>query len=116
MEYAECSVRSLSSINLFKKAILKFFDISCERNHSYFDHSIDKYTSVLHARLRLNCCALNYCLFRINRSLTPDCTCGAGCETVAHYLLKCPGYAALRSILLWLLPKFMVIAGVVYLI
>ena len=43
---------------------------------------------------------MNYYLFRINRSLTPDCICGAGCETVAHYLLKCPRYAALRSILL----------------
>ena len=82
----EYSVSSLPSINLFKKAILKFFDISCDRNHSYFDHSIDRYTSVVHARLRLNCCALNYYLFRINRSLTPDCICGAGCETVAHYL------------------------------
>jgi hypothetical protein len=58
----EYSVRSLPSINLFKKAILKFFEISCDRNHSYFDHSIDRYTSVLHARLRLNCCALNYYL------------------------------------------------------
>ena len=96
----EYSVCSLSSINLFKKAILKFLDISCDRNHSYFDHSIDRSTSVLHACLLLNCCALICYLFRINCSLTPDCICGSGCETLAHYLLKCPWYAALRSILL----------------
>jgi hypothetical protein len=58
--------------------------------------NIEKYSSVLHARLRLNCDALNYYLFKINCIIiTPTCICGASCESVIHYLLYCPRYAAL---------------------
>ena len=63
-------------------------------------YSIDRYSSVLHTRLRLDACALNYYLFRIGKNVSPACLCGADHETVKHYLIKCPFYAALRSHLL----------------
>jgi hypothetical protein len=50
--------------------------------------------------LRLNCNALNYYLLKINCRLSPACSCGDSCESVIHYLLYCPRYAALRLSLL----------------
>ena len=65
-----------------------------------FDFSINRYSSVLHSRLRLDACALNYYLFRMGKKVFPACPCEADHETVKHYLIKCPSYAALRSHLL----------------
>ena len=86
--------RNTISISLFKKFLSRFFDIP--NYNKYYDFSIDRYSSILHTRLRLNCSALNYYLFKINYSLSPACTCGAKCESLIHYLLQCPRYAALR--------------------
>lgn len=90
--------RNTLSISLFKKSLFHFFDITSY--NKYFDYSIDRYSSILHTRLRLNCSALNYYLFNINCSSSPACACGANCESVTHYLLKCPRYSALRLSLL----------------
>ena len=86
--------RNTISISLFKKFLSRSFDIP--NYNKYYDFSIDRYSSILHTRLRLNCSALNYYLFKINYSLSPACTCGAKCESLIHYLLQCPRYAALR--------------------
>ena len=53
-----------------------------------------------HTRLRLNCCALNYYLFKIDCAISPACARGANHESIKHYLLHCPRYAALRFPLL----------------
>ena len=90
--------RNTILISLFKKFLSRFFDIP--NYNKYYDFSIDRYSSILHTRLRLNCSALNYYLFKINCSLSPACTCGAKCESLIHYLLQCPRYAALRLSLL----------------
>jgi hypothetical protein len=96
IDYVE---RNNLSINVFKSQYLKnFFDISSYSK--YFDYSIDRYSSILHTRLRLNCCTLNYYLFKIDCIVSPVCVCGAICESVTHYLLECPRYSALRLPLL----------------
>ena len=90
--------RNSKSIGYFKSSLTSFFDI--QTYTGYYDFSIDRYSSILHTRLRLNCNALNYYLFKINCRLSPACSCGDSCESVIHYLLYCPRYAALRLSLL----------------
>jgi hypothetical protein len=51
---------------------------------------------ILHARLRMNCCALNTHLFIRNLVESPNCICGIT-ETVSHFLLDCPRHTTLRQ-------------------
>jgi hypothetical protein len=50
----------------------------------------------IHTRIRLGACALNYYLFKIDCKLSPKCTCGFEIETINHYFLHCPIFAAQR--------------------
>ena len=78
--------------------MLELIDISTyEKRYNY---SLHRYSSILHTRLRFNCCALNYYHFMINCTTSPACDCGANYESVNHCLLFCPRYAAHRSSLL----------------
>ena len=86
------------SISVSKQYLNRFFGLS--NYNKLFDYSIDRYSSILHIRLRLNCCTLNYYLFKIDCLTSPACICGENIETVTHYLLKCPRYSALRFSLL----------------
>jgi ribonuclease HI len=47
---------------------------------------------VLITRLRTGHCRLNEYLYRFNKIDTPECECGAGKETVDHFLLNCELY------------------------
>ena len=77
--------------------LFSYFDIpDCGDYHNAFD----RYSSVLHCRLRLDCNALNYYLFKIHCALSPACFCGAKYETIVHNFLYCPRYAAQRISLL----------------
>ena len=69
-------------------------------NFKPFDYSIDRYTSVVHTRIRLDACALNYHLHRIGIKQSPACSCGFVNESKSHYFLNCPNYAAQRQTLL----------------
>ena len=60
----------------------------------------DRYLSVLHTRLRLGHCGLNYYLFIINCKESPSCICGAPREDALHFLLLCPCFAAQCLLLL----------------
>ena len=57
-------------------------------------------TPVIHTRLRLDACALNYFLFKIGRKESPACFSGFYSESVRHFFLKCPLFAASRHKLL----------------
>ena len=54
----------------------------------------------IHTRLRLNVCALNYYLFKIGSKPSPECLCGFEIESINHYFLHCPLFAAPRLKLL----------------
>ena len=88
--------RDLSSVKVFKRSLCQCFDIQIY--NKLYDFANDRFTSILHTRLRLGCCGLNYYLFKINCILSPMCICNTEHETcrVANYLLRCPRYAALR--------------------
>ena len=45
----------------------------------------------MHTRLRTECSALNYYLYRRNLIPSPNCVCGA-IENNNHYLFRCPRY------------------------
>ena len=51
-------IRDSDSLNTFKNRLKNFFDISNYKKR--FSFALDRYSSILHTRLRLNCCALNY--------------------------------------------------------
>ena len=81
----------------FKRCLQDFFYISTYEKR--YDYALDRYSSILHTRLRLNCCALNYHLFKINCVTSPACDCGFNCESVIHYFLYCPRYTLRTSLL-----------------
>ena len=72
-------------------------------SHSYnklFDFSFSRRASVDHTRLRLGFSCLREYLFKINRCASPVCECSLDSESVKHFLLFCPRYAAQRNVLL----------------
>ena len=70
--------------------------------HSYnklFDFSLSRRASIDHTRLRLGFSCLREYLFKINRCASPFCECGLESESVKHFFLFCPRYAAQRNVL-----------------
>ena len=94
----DTSVHALDSVILFKKALFRIFDVP--QQNMLFNFSLDRYSSIIHTRLRLNVCALNYYLFKIGCKPSPECLCGFEVESINHYFLHCPVFAAPRLKLL----------------
>ena len=86
------------SLPIFKAKLKSVFCLT-KYNH-LFDFSVTHRASVLHTRLRLGFHALNEYLFTINCCLSPKCDCGMGNETIKHYFLFCPRFAAPRALFL----------------
>ena len=64
------SVRNLESVISFKYALFRIFDVPHYKR--LFNFSLDRYSSIIHTRLRLNVCALNYYLFKIGVNPLPN--------------------------------------------
>jgi hypothetical protein len=64
-----------------------------------YKYSLTRYASILHTRLRFGFFGLNSYLFRIKCNLSPSCACGYRGESVLHYYILCPRYAAQRTVL-----------------
>ena len=62
--------------------------------------SLIRRASIYHTRLRLGFSCLREYLFKINRCASPFCECGLDTESVKHFFLFCPRYAAQRNLLL----------------
>ena len=65
-----------------------------------FDFSFSRHASIYHTRLRLGFSCLREYLFKINRCASPFGECGLDIESVKHFFLFCPRYAAQRNLLL----------------
>ena len=91
-------VRSIPSLRVFKKSLLSYFSFPVK--NSLYGVALDRFSSIIHTRLRLDACALNYYLFKIGRKESPACFCGFNLESVKHFFLKCPLFAASRHKLL----------------
>ena len=61
-----------------------------------FNVHLNRWASILHARLRLGSHSLNEYSFKINCCSSPICHCGIENETVEHYFLNRPRFAAQR--------------------
>ena len=90
----DITVRSFESVTSFQNALFTIFDVPCYE--TLFNFSLDRYSSIIHTRLRLNVCGLNYYLFKIGRIPSPECLCGFEIESINHYFLHCPFFAASR--------------------
>ena len=62
-----------------------------------FNVYLNRWASILHAHLRLGSHSLNEYLFKINCCSSPICHCGIENETVEHYFLYFPRFAAQRA-------------------
>ena len=76
-------IRCLQSIGPFKKALFSFFNVPSY--NVIYDFAIDRFNAIIHTRLRLDACALNYYLFKIGCRERPACFCGFHTETVKHF-------------------------------
>jgi hypothetical protein len=91
-------VRNSDSIDSFKVKVKSMFVPSMYND--IFDVSLTRRASILHARLRLGFHGLNEYLFKINCLSSPLCHCGMNNESVQHYFLHCPRFAAQRNLFL----------------
>ena len=67
---------------------------------TYINYSGLRAASIWHTRLRLGMSQLSAHLFPFGFVESPRCSCGVAHETVPHYLMDCPLYAAQRERLL----------------
>ena len=88
---------STSHANFKAKIVHLFHSFNYDKWRNF---SLTRKASVLHTRLRLGYCALNHYLYSINCCNSPLCVCGLENESVKHYLLSCPCFAAQRNKLL----------------
>ena len=90
----DITVRNFESVISFQNALFIIFDLP--RYETLFNFSLDRYSSIIHTHLWLNVCGLNYYLFKIGRKPSPECLCGFEIESINHYFLHCPFFAAPR--------------------
>lgn len=83
------SIRATYSLGM---SVMNLYCLHAINYNSYFHVAIDRCSSILHTRLRLNFFVLNNHLFKINCPFSPVCACGAPSEPVIQYLLYCPQY------------------------
>ena len=88
-------VRSPLSLSVFKKSLLSYFSFPAK--NVLYEVVLDRFSSIIHTRLRLGACALNYYLFKIGRKESPAWFLFRVCKA---FFLKCPLFAALRYKLL----------------
>ena len=89
------SIRNLDSLSLFKRRIKYKYGYKRSPPHYY-----SGLASIWHTRLRPGMPQLSAHLFPFGFVESPGCSCGVTHETVSHYLLDCPIYAAQRERLL----------------
>jgi hypothetical protein len=78
--------------------LFHIFDVP--QQNMLFNFSFNRYSSIIHTRLCLNVRALNYYLFKIGCKPSPECFCGFEVDSINHYFLHCPLFAAPRLKLL----------------
>ena len=87
------TVKQSPTIGSFKRNLR----IATQNIPPYFETiQVSRKSQILHARLRLECSALNQHLFKKNLVESPLCSCGQ-VETSAHYLLTCVNYDNIRQ-------------------
>ncbi len=98
------ALRNLDSLSQFKTAVA---------HHIYTEYNVPRYflegerfSSVMHARLRNKCSNLNSDLCNNYLRENPYCDCGDAVEDAEHYLFQCPSYNAERIVLFQSMRQF----------
>ena len=91
-------VRNFVSLPTFKAKLRSTLFPHCY--NKLFDFSFSRRASIYHTRLRLGFSCLREYLFKISCCASPFCECGLDTESVKHFFLFCPRYAAQRNLLL----------------
>ena len=94
----DLDVRNSVSLPTFKAKLRSTLFPHCY--NKLFDFSFSRRASIYHTRLRLGFSCLREYFFKINRCASPFCECGLDTESVKHFFLFCPRYAAQRNLLL----------------
>lgn len=89
------NIKQYESLSSFKYALNKNVP-SCNKLFYYGE----RYCNVIHARLRMECSALNAHLFYMFIIESPRCMCGYALESTEHFFLHCPLYIRHRRKLL----------------
>ena len=76
-------IRESDSIGSFKRALANHYNVP--KYCLPFDYALDRYSSVIHSRLWLDACGLNYYLFKIAFKSSPICSCDFDNETRYHF-------------------------------
>ena len=90
-------------VKMYKKASQKAITRSILFPLTYnrlYDRSLSRRAPVDHTRLRLGFSCQREYLFKINSCVSPICECSFDSESVKHFFLHCPRYAAQRHVLL----------------
>ena len=94
----DLDVRNSVSLPTFKAKLRSTLFPHCY--NKLFDFYFSRHAFIFHTRLRLGFSCLREYLFKINRCASPFCECGLDIESVKHFFLFCPRYAAQRNLLL----------------
>ena len=85
----DINIKSSATISSFKVHMKEKFKCPSVPNHFIVGN---RFYSVIHARLRNGCSALNFDLNRNHLSEVTSCQCGSPVENAEHYFFKCPNY------------------------
>ena len=91
------NLRNSSSLNSFKYNLKKdtFASVKVPIYYTYGD----RYSSVMHARIRNNCSNLSHDLFINHLTQNPLCSCNLEIENAEHFFFRCPKYVNERTLL-----------------
>jgi hypothetical protein len=98
------TLKSIDSLKQFKTACSQ--QIYTEYTVPPYFIEGDRFSSVMHARIRCNCSNLNSDLCNNYIRDNPFCDCGDVVEDAEHYFFQCPKYHAERTILFQTLMPF----------
>ena len=88
-------LRQQTSYKLFKKGLREVLDVENSSN-PYLSLGY-KIGNTLHTKLRLQSSDLNEHRYKLGKTDSPKCLCGASREDTNHFLLSCPMFSAERN-------------------
>lgn len=88
----EPNIKQNESLVAFKNSLSTKYNREKTRVSKHLTYSINRFASVMHARIRNNCSDLNFDLFSNHLRLDPTCSCDEGPENSTHFFFHCKHY------------------------
>ena len=90
----DLNIRDSPTLNIFKYRLKHLYK---PRDLPVYFYLGQRYTSVIHARLRNHCSHLNSDLYKNHLRNNEHCECGHLTEDIEHYIFTCPNYTQARQ-------------------